>query len=275
MYDEILSSIDNIDECVMEAEMNVINALCNEYDKAIMIMENYNGNSYDCFDIFMEADESIFGSKDENIFKRILMFIPRLISKVITIIQRAISKKIHGEVFTDINFNMIDVYIGKIDALLYDVLVYIESDCTKILPSLQDGTIQTTIEELNKLSQSPDNFKQDTSTKVGPSYYDMKKTFKYISKKMSGNVKHIEKFRDSLNKEGSISDDKIFTDVKKLLNAIMKFYQVIYKIFSEPKNHLIKRKQSEKPKFTTKDRDMVLLIQELNKIYKNTDDYLK
>lgn len=223
----------------------------------------------------MEADESIFGSKDENIFKRILMFIPRLISKVITIIQRAISKKIHGEVFTDINFNMIDVYIGKIDALLYDVLVYIESDCTKILPSLQDGTIQTTIEELNKLTQSPDNFKQDTSTKVGPSYYDMKKTFKYISKKMSGNVKHIEKFRDSLNKEGSISDDKISTDVKKLLNAIMKFYQVIYKIFSEPKNHLIKRKQSEKPKFTTKDRDMVLLMQELNKIYKNTDDYLK
>lgn len=224
----------------------------------------------------MEAsDESIFGSKDENIFKRILMFIPRLISKVITIIQRAISKKIHGEVFTDINFNMIDVYIGKIDALLYDVLVYIESDCTKILPSLQDGTIQTTIEELNKLTQSPDNFKQDTSTKVGPSYYDMKKTFKYISKKMSGNVKRIEKFRDSLNKEGSISDDKISTDVKKLLNAIMKFYQVIYKIFSEPKNHLIKRKQSEKPKFTAKDRDMVLLMQELNKIYKNTDDYLK
>ena len=47
MYDEILTSIDNIDDCVMEAEMNVLTALCNEYDKAIMIMENYNGNSYD------------------------------------------------------------------------------------------------------------------------------------------------------------------------------------------------------------------------------------
>lgn len=192
----------------------------------------------------MEADESIFGSKDENMFKRILMFIPRLISKVITVIQRAISKKIHGEVFTDIDFNMIDVYIGKIDSLLYDVLAYIGSDCTKVPSSLQDGTIQTTIEELNKLSQSPDNFKQDTRTKVNLSYYDMKKTFKYISKKMSGNAKHIEKFRDSLNKEGSISDDKIFTDVKKLLDAIIKFYQVIYKICSEPKNHLITRKQS-------------------------------
>ena len=55
MYDEILSSIDNIDDCIMEAELNVINAMINEYDKAIMIMENYNGNDYDCFDIFQES----------------------------------------------------------------------------------------------------------------------------------------------------------------------------------------------------------------------------
>ena len=57
MYDEILSSIDNIDECVMEAELNVINAMINEYDKAIMIMENYSGNDYSSFDIFMEDGE--------------------------------------------------------------------------------------------------------------------------------------------------------------------------------------------------------------------------
>ena len=55
MYDEILSSIDNIDDCVMEAEMNVISAMINEYDKAIMIMENYNGNDYSSFDIFQES----------------------------------------------------------------------------------------------------------------------------------------------------------------------------------------------------------------------------
>ena len=107
MYDEILSSIDNIDDCVMEAEMNVLNAMINEYDKAIMIMENYNGDSYDCFDIFMEADEStannnsnepkkkskldgpILGSKGENIIKRILLVIPRLIATLI----RSIKKK--------------------------------------------------------------------------------------------------------------------------------------------------------------------------------------
>ena len=57
LTNEILSSIDNIDDCVMEAEMNVLTAMINEYDKAIMIMENYNGNDYSSFDIFMEADE--------------------------------------------------------------------------------------------------------------------------------------------------------------------------------------------------------------------------
>ena len=45
LTNEILSSIDNIDDCVMEAEVNVLNAMINEYDKAIMIMENYNGDS--------------------------------------------------------------------------------------------------------------------------------------------------------------------------------------------------------------------------------------
>ena len=66
MYDEILSSIDNIDECVMEAELNVLTAMCNEYDKAIMIMENYNGNDYSSFDIFMEADETTDESSGNN-----------------------------------------------------------------------------------------------------------------------------------------------------------------------------------------------------------------
>ena len=107
LTNEILSSIDNIDDCVMEAELNVLNAMINEYDKAIMIMENYNGDDYSSFDIFMEADEStannnsneskkkskldgpILGSKGENIIKRILLIIPRLIATLV----RSIKKK--------------------------------------------------------------------------------------------------------------------------------------------------------------------------------------
>ena len=80
MYDEILSSIDNIDDCIMEAEMNVLNALCNEYDKAIMIMENYNGDDYDCFDIFQESVIMEDGEqpKKENIIKRFIKWIKNM-----------------------------------------------------------------------------------------------------------------------------------------------------------------------------------------------------
>ena len=109
LTDEILSSIDNIDDCVMEAEMNVLTAMINEYDKAIMIMENYNGNDYSSFDIFMEADElyqegkigraldkidSKLQKKDgESIVRKILLALPRLIMKLINFIRDKFNKR--------------------------------------------------------------------------------------------------------------------------------------------------------------------------------------
>ena len=98
LTNEILSSIDNIDDCVMEAEMNVINAMINEYDKAIMIMENYNGNDYSSFDIFQEGfredvNKPIRGVKGENILKRILMAIPRLIAMIVRKVKKFFNKE--------------------------------------------------------------------------------------------------------------------------------------------------------------------------------------
>ena len=96
MYDEIFTSIDNIDDCVMEAELNVISAMINEYDKAIMIMENYNGDDYSSFDIFQEGfkdevNKPVRGTKDEKIIKRILMAIPRLIATLVRKLINAFS----------------------------------------------------------------------------------------------------------------------------------------------------------------------------------------
>ena len=97
LTNEILSSIDNIDDCVMEAELNVLNALCNEYDKALMIYENYNGDDYSSFDIFQEGfkdevNKPVFGVKGENWFKRIGMIIPRLIAMIVTAMKKLVSK---------------------------------------------------------------------------------------------------------------------------------------------------------------------------------------
>ena len=98
LTNEILSSIDNIDDCVMEAEMNVISAMINEYDKAIMIMENYNGNDYSSFDIFQEGfkdevNKPVRGVKGENIIKRILMAIPRLIALLVKKVKKFFNKE--------------------------------------------------------------------------------------------------------------------------------------------------------------------------------------
>ena len=98
LTNEILSSIDNIDECVMEAELNVLNAMINEYDKAIMIMENYNGNDYSSFDVFQEGfkdelNKPVRGVKGENILKRILMAIPRLIALLVKKVKKFFNKE--------------------------------------------------------------------------------------------------------------------------------------------------------------------------------------
>ena len=95
MYDEILSSIDNIDECVMEAELSVINALCNEYDKAIMIMENYNGDSYDCFDIFQEGSVIDKGKNiAKNMWNAFIKFLRSIVNKIVRAFSNIKSAKI-------------------------------------------------------------------------------------------------------------------------------------------------------------------------------------
>ena len=61
-------------------------------------MENYNGDSYDCFDIFQEGfkdevNKPIRGVKGENIIKRILMAIPRLIALIVKKVKKFFNKE--------------------------------------------------------------------------------------------------------------------------------------------------------------------------------------
>ena len=89
---EILSAIDNIDDIVQESEMNVLNALYDTYEKSIMLLEHYEGDALYDFDIFQEGFKDVIneakGSKGENIIKKILLFIPRLLRAI----GRAIKK---------------------------------------------------------------------------------------------------------------------------------------------------------------------------------------
>lgn len=55
---EILDSIDRVGSITMESSLDVLFSVADSYDKAAMIMENYNGDDLDMFSIFQEAEEA-------------------------------------------------------------------------------------------------------------------------------------------------------------------------------------------------------------------------
>ena len=218
LTNEILSSIDNIDECVMEAEMNVISALCNEYDKAIMIMENYSGNSYDCFDIFMEADEStannnsnepkkskldgpILGSKGENIIKRILLIIPRLIATLVRSIKKKWDNRKSQQLIKRIEF-----------------LENLTQDQKKQLTELQGGLDKANV-GLKKTNLKID----DNTTRI----YEMGKNNNLYNKSVTKSIDDIDSKLNLVNKkirdmdaENDVAFDSISKDIDKLNETI-------------------------------------------------------
>lgn len=64
MYYNILESIDNIDQCVMECEWDALFALNDEIDKSCMILESYGGDDLSAFSIFCEG--YIMEAKEEK-----------------------------------------------------------------------------------------------------------------------------------------------------------------------------------------------------------------
>lgn len=83
LIDEIFSSIDEMDSITMESSLEVMNSILDSYDKALTIMENYEGDDIDAFSmIYQEGeimDEVRAKSKDSNMFVNIIAFIPRLL----------------------------------------------------------------------------------------------------------------------------------------------------------------------------------------------------
>ena len=83
MNNTILSGIDQIEELTLEAEMSVIKALCDCYEKQAMILEYSTSEDISEFSVFQEGFKDVLneakGSKNENIVLRILKFIPKLL----------------------------------------------------------------------------------------------------------------------------------------------------------------------------------------------------
>lgn len=99
----LLQYIDQIDQSVADAEIDVLESLIESYDKSIMILENADDTTdLFAFDIFQEGDKwdkfkedtkaPVFGNKGEGLIKRLAMIIPRLLQKLIALIRRLFTK---------------------------------------------------------------------------------------------------------------------------------------------------------------------------------------
>lgn len=88
MFNDII--IDEIELLRNESELNVMEAMLQTYDKMAVIMENCEDTDIDCFSIYQESKTK--NKNDESMFKKILLFIPRLIASIFKAIRNAFTK---------------------------------------------------------------------------------------------------------------------------------------------------------------------------------------
>ena len=107
---EILEALENINSVTMESSLDVMFKIGESYDKAAVILENYNGSDLSSFAIFQEADgeegsavqsgkpegentaeakKKDKDNKDQSVFMKILLFIPNVFKKLWQFIKDA------------------------------------------------------------------------------------------------------------------------------------------------------------------------------------------
>lgn len=95
MIQEILNSIDLIDDITTEYTVNTMNSMIDSYEKSAIILENYEGDDLSSFTIFQEGeimDDVKKQGQGQGTLMKILSFIPRLIKAIFHKIKKAIGK---------------------------------------------------------------------------------------------------------------------------------------------------------------------------------------
>lgn len=90
---EILTSLDEVEEVTLESMISVCKALCDEYEKGAVIMEEccYSSSDYSIFQEGAISDEMKDMAKGQNTLVRILTLIPRLIIAIFRTIKKKFS----------------------------------------------------------------------------------------------------------------------------------------------------------------------------------------
>ena len=90
---DVIRSIDNINQITNESDLGVLNALYDSYEKSSIILENYEGDDLSSFSIFQEGeilDKVRKEGKDDSAFMRIILFIPRIIRAMVKSIGKTV-----------------------------------------------------------------------------------------------------------------------------------------------------------------------------------------
>ncbi|MBR1987958.1 MAG: hypothetical protein IKA36_02845 [Clostridia bacterium] len=92
----MIENISVIEELTLEAEISVLSALCECYEKQALILEYSTSEDVSEFSVFQEGkfgqfldkvDSKLQKTDGESIIKKILLFIPRILMKMINIIR--------------------------------------------------------------------------------------------------------------------------------------------------------------------------------------------
>ena len=103
IYETLLQ---NIEDVTMESEMNVVTSLCNAYSKAAVILEYASDETISDFGIFQEvadSTETTVDAKKESIIKKILLFIPRIIGRLVNFIKQKWNNRRSKQLLTRID----------------------------------------------------------------------------------------------------------------------------------------------------------------------------
>ena len=88
---EVLDSIDNIEDAILESSSSMIDSLFKTYEKSAIILENYQGDDLSSFSIFQEGeimDNFKERGKGMSVLMKILSALPRFVMAVIDKIKK-------------------------------------------------------------------------------------------------------------------------------------------------------------------------------------------
>ena len=151
----ILACISNIESEIDRSECEVINALTQAYVKSAMILENYDGDDYSAFEIFQEGvlKDSIDATRKDlsgqNIFMKIIKFIPKLLMNLIRNIKRSFPSK------------EIDSLKRELDDLhRLTAEQKKELDQLKQMQSTKNQEFEQRFDDLSQRTETPDSIKE-------------------------------------------------------------------------------------------------------------------